>query len=419
MASPVVLEVNPFADAFVVGDGEEEDEEPPKVLVSEHTNANALNPILQQQAIQLMLDLFPDHTAADVEISHIHSSPQSLTVNISIFPSSPSPSLPWYTLSSFLPCSPRHRKRAGSSRYTLRIPHTSSVRALTYEVTTLSYLSHTLPYPIPKVVVYDSSTSNALDKSYILYERLPGRSLRSTWASLNAAQRASAARGIAGFIHDLGRLRSKCPGLVSVWNTVFDFKQDVVRVEEMPLSRSPTTTTGLPPLAAPMSTREFLLDLAKRQQASAVKMGIPAYEAIWTRIEGMIESLHSLGVIPDAEGFCLHHPNLTADNILIAVLDDRTVKITGFLSWDNALFGPKFLAMHVPQFMPSSGEGEAVVGVLAAFETVLGVEWCRMANRPELELARKLWGVLLKGMVGSGDVFAAEEILDEFEKVGA
>jgi len=47
----------------------------------------------------------------------------------------------------------------------------------------------------------------------------------------------------------------------------------------------------------------------------------------------------------------------------------------------------------------------------------MGEEWCSVACRPEMELARKLWAVLLNGVVSGGDVFAAEEVLDEFEKM--
>ena len=271
---------------------------------------------------------------------------------------------------------------------------------------------------MPKVVVYDSSPSNALDRPYILYERLPGHSLQSLWATLNTAQRQSAAREIAHFTRDLSQLRSRCPGVISIRNTVFDFKQDVVRVEQMPLSRrcSPITTSyaALPLLAGPMTTRELLLDLAACQRSNAGKMlaGAPVHEHVWTRMQGMIDTLHRRGLIPDSEAFSLLRTQLAADDVLVSVRDEGTVDVTGVLSWGGAVFGPTFLGKQVPGFLLGGG-----VGGLEAFEEVMGEEWCSVACRLEMELARRLWEVLLNGVVGGSDVFAAEEVLDEFEKV--
>ncbi|CAE7001371.1 APH domain containing protein [Pyrenophora teres f. teres] len=434
MSSPVILTGNPFADCFAqdipprhdsvfaIGDGEE-DEEPAVPLASDH--AHVLNPGLQRQAIQLMLDLFPGHTATDIEVTHMHSTPNNLTVHINLFP--PSPPLPWYTLTTLLSCLPTHHRRhlTRPTRYTLRIPSTTTPStALTYEVTTLTYLSHALPHPIPKVTVYDSSTSNALGTPYILYERLPGASLRALWGTLNAAQRQSAARGIASLLCDLQKLRNKCADVVSLRNTVFDFKQDVVRVDEVPLSWSHSSATGgaLPPLAEAMSTRELLHDLVKRQRVNAET---PGSEAVWTRVDAMIEALFERGgVIPDSEPFFLQRLGLEADHVLISVVNDATVKITGVLSWGDVLFGPKFLGAQVPQFLLAGGEGEDwkayrgdLVGVLAAFEVVMGEEWCQVAYRPETVLAQKLWAVLLNGVVSGHDIFSTEDMLDEFEKI--
>ncbi|KAK1918491.1 hypothetical protein P3342_001409 [Pyrenophora teres f. teres] len=352
MSSPVILTGNPFADCFAqdipprhdsvfaIGDGEE-DEEPAVPLASDH--AHVLNPGLQRQAIQLMLDLFPGHTATDIEVTHMHSTPNNLTVHINLFP--PSPPLPWYTLTTLLSCLPTHHRRhlTRPTRYTLRIPSTTTPStALTYEVTTLTYLSHALPHPIPKVTVYDSSTSNALGTPYILYERLPGASLRALWGTLNAAQRQSAARGIASLLCDLQKLRNKCAGVVSLRNTVFDFKQDVVRVDEVPLSWSHSSATGgaLPPLAEAMSTRELLHDLVKRQRVNAET---PGSEAVWTRVDAMIEALFERGgVIPDSEPFFLQRLGLEADHVLISVVNDATVKITGFFLGGTYCSGPSF-----------------------------------------------------------------------------
>ncbi|KAI0579724.1 APH domain-containing protein [Pyrenophora tritici-repentis] len=435
MSSPVILAENPFSDryaldtsprhesVFAIGDGEE-DEEPAAPPASEH--AQVPNPTLQRQAIQLMLDLFPGHTATDIKVTQMHSNPHNLTIHINLFP--PSPPAPWYTLTTLISCLPihHHRRLTRPTRYTLRIPSTTTPStALTYEVTTLTYLSHAFPQPVPKVTVYDSSTSNALSTPYILYERLPGSSLRANWDTLNAAQRQSAARGVASLFCDLQKLRNKCAGVVSPRNTVFDFKQDVVRLEKVPLSRSRSSAAmggALPSLADAMSTRELLHDLVKRQRNNTET---PGAEVVWTRVEAMIEALSERGVIPDSEPFFLQRSRLDADHILVSVVDDANVKITGVLSWGDVLFGPKFLGAQVPQFLLSGGGGEIwkaygeeLVGVLAAFEGGMGEEWCKMAYRTETVLAWKLWAVLLKGLVGGCDVFAAEEMLDEFENLG-
>lgn len=277
---------------------------------------------------------------------------------------------------------------------------------------------------MPKVIVYDSSTANAVSSTYILYEQLPGRSLHSIWGGLNAAQRESAAREVAGLLKGLAGLRNKCPGAVSVRNTVFDFKRDVVRVDEMSLLSEPTVggDGDVPALAGPMSTKELLLDLARHQRSNVGKVGaVPGCDGVWMRVEGMIHSLHEKGVVKGSDPFSLHHPDLSADNVLLSVINSHTVKLTGVLSWENALFAPKFLGMQVPQFLQTGCQGndsKGSVGVLTAFEEEMGKKWCRVAYQPEMGLARKLWELLVNGMNSSSHVFAAEEVLDKFEKMG-
>ena len=71
---------------------------------------------------------------------------------------------------------------------------------------------------------------------------------------------------------------------------------------------------------------------------------------VWNDFRKIACSMHAHSFIPDAKPFYLCHMDLMARNILVEIVDDFTVNITGLLDWDAdyACFCPKFVAYHAP-----------------------------------------------------------------------
>jgi hypothetical protein len=425
---------SPAADAvFHIGDGEDRDGGA-SIVSGTSTIELEQEPYetYQHKASQLILDLFPGYCAEDMQIERIEGGGNNRVLGVTL--QKFKPKHPWYSARSILktlqPClTGRRPKRPNQpKRFILRIPR-SPTQSMHQQVATLAYLNHTqFPHPVPKVVVCDSTAENALGQAYMLQERLSGQPLSSLYSTLNHAQRLSAIRSTSRIILDLAKVKNRCPGIVSARNTTYDLKRNIVRLEPVPIPRSQHSRSS--ELATPMTTREFLLDLVSRQHTHAP---FPACTELWDRVNSMINTLHSLGHIPDSDAFHLHHGNLHPRNILVSVASPTEVRISGITDWDSALFAPKFLSSRAP-FFAWNGElggeeedGNALVEpsdkgereIKRYFEEVVGREFLEQAYRAELVLLRRLWHILLRELKNGGDISVLEEVLGEFEGLHA
>jgi hypothetical protein len=64
-------------------------------------------------------------------------------------------------------------------------------------------------------------------------------------------------------------------------------------------------------------------------------------------------ALHRLGFIPDSEQFYFCHLDLYPRNMLVEIVDDCTLRLTGVLDWDAvyAHFCPRFTAFRAPMWI--------------------------------------------------------------------
>ncbi|RAR06503.1 hypothetical protein DDE82_003324 [Stemphylium lycopersici] len=394
----------------------------------------------QQKATQLVLDLFPGYCAEDVKIESMQGGGNNCVIGITLCKSPPKP--PWYSLrrirNTMQPCLTGRRSRETQptpKKFILRIP-SSPTQDMHHQVTTLAYLAHRISYPVPRVVVFDASEDNALGQAYMLQERLPGKPLTELWADLNQAQRLSATRAISNILLDLQTVKSRSPGIISTRNTTYDLRRDLVSTEPVPIPRSRHTSgpgrnqATNAHLSNPQTTKTFLLDLVARQRAHAAAANLPACDALWARVVHMIHRLHGLALIPDLEPFCLSHADLHPWNVLAVSTSEATVEVTGILNWDRALFAPAFVSMRAPFFLWDAGADggeealveptdEGPLEVKRAFESVVGEDFLTSAYCVELVLMRRLWHVLLAGFESGGDIWMAEEVLEEFGKLHA
>jgi hypothetical protein len=388
--------------------------------------------ILHDKAIQLMLSLFAGYNTEDVHVSHVEGGGYNRIIGITL--QKAEPKQPWYSLSNLRrimqPCLTGRKPKPNPNRpkhFILRMPR-SPTRAMPHQVTTLAYLGHKIAHPVPKVVVYDSSADNPLGQAYMLQERLPGQPLSDLWKTLNQAQKLSIVRQIARILLDLRKVKHECPGILSLKNTPFDIKRDLVRVEPVPVPLSQPASSAA--LSTSQTTRDFLLDLCARQRVHTEADGF-CLDRFWTRVARMIDTLHVLGFIPDTSSFHFSHEDFYPRNILANVISKNEVEITAILDWDHSLFAPKFLSTRAPFWLWSGAnvdqedersvfvepEETGLVELKRCFEVEVGEAFCKEAYMREFVLARGLWSVLLMGITCSHDLDVVEEVLDEFEEL--
>ncbi|USP76896.1 hypothetical protein yc1106_04170 [Curvularia clavata] len=384
--------------------------------------------ILKKNIAEAILDGFPDFDPEDMEIERIEGGAYNHIVGITL--RKVPPKFHWYTFKGMRnimkPCfGSRKEPEIKPKHLILRVPRFGT-QDIYHQVTTLNYLKHRLAYPVPGVVVIDSTPHNSLGNAYMLQERLPGQPLGELWVTLNYPQRLSSMRAISKLLLELRKVRNKCPGIISIRNTTYDLKHDLVRTEPIPIPSSSRTavTANLP---GPQTTKAFLLDLCSRQSAYASAANLRTGEDLWPRITKMIHTLHKLDLIPDSDPFHLYHSDMLPRNLLMEVTSDTEVRITGILDWDSALFAPSFMSTRAPSFAWSEGEDEkdALVEpqdevlrkLKKVFEGVVGETFLKSAYSVELMLARRLWGVLIKGFACGDDAWMAEDVLNEFERM--
>ena len=390
----------------------------------------------KHKAAQLILDLFPDYCARDVKVERMQDGESNRFVSITLCKTPPK--APWYTTQVILellqPClTGRLTRQNKRKRLVLRIPHNPD-QYMHHQAVMLAYLGLKLEHPVPKIVVFDATADNALGRSYMLQKRLPGQRLDALWPTLNQAQRLSAVRAISAVLLDIRKIRNKCPGLIGIRNTTYDLKNDFVTTEPIPIPRIKHTTgqvTFNVARSGPQSTKDFLLDLCARQRAYSTPTKQPGGKEVWVRIVKVIETLHESGLIPDSSPFHFYHGDFNVRNLLASVTTESEIAITGIVGWDFARFAPAFMSTRAPFFLWSGNmgsEGEegdtlaepedaALLEAKRTFEGVVDEGFLKEAYSPPLILARRLWQFLVSGFTNGADIFLAEEIVEEFERL--
>jgi len=425
---------------FVISDDEDIEEHPQKdvPLPPEVKCGPEDEPFetIQQKASQLILDLFPGYCARDVKIERMQDGESNRFLNVTLC--KVPPKAPWYTTQRIYellqPClTGRPTRQNKRKRLVLRIPHNPD-QCMHHQSVILAYLGLKLENPVPKIVTFDPTAHNALGRFYMLQKRLPGQRLDVLWPTLNQAQRLSAVRAISNVLLDVRKIRNKCPGLIGIRNTTYDLKNDFVSTEPIPVPRIKHTTgqvTFNVARSEPQRAKDFLLDLCARQRAHATVAKQPGGKELWVRIAKVVETLHESGLIPDSSPFHFYHGDFHARNLLASVTSESELAITGIVGWDFALFAPAFMSTRAPFFlwsgnMGSEGEkGDALaepesaelLEVKRAFESVVGEGFLKEAYSPALILARRLWRFLVNGFTNGAEIFLAEDVVEEFERL--
>jgi len=257
----------------------------------------------------------------------------------------------------------------------------------------------------------------------MLLERLPGQTLEALWPTLNQEQRKSAVKCITEVLRDLQKITNKTAGILSARNTNYDIKQNLLRVEPIPISAANVSMNT--PLAKPQTTRALLLELCQRQQDDTRSRGLQGYDHVWDGFVKITGDLFSLGLIPDKDPFHFYHADLQSRNLLFTIQSPAVVRLTGILDWDSAIFAPKFMSTRAPFFLWSKDDADdneednallepehaEKAELKRTFEQEVGEAFCKESYRKEYVLARRMWYFMGNGLGNDGDVPLAEKVL--------
>jgi len=303
-------------------------------------------------------------------------------------------------------------KRQGTaSSYILRIPRYAFLSDVQYEVTILKFASRHINHKVPKVIQFDTSDRNPLGRTWMLQERLPGRPLCNLYGFLNIEQKQSAVRCVSALLLDIFNITSKYAGIISKKNTDYDFVHEVkVNQILVPWDLEGGVPDANP--AVPQTTRDFLLSLCRRQYDVHRSDNNHEYNSVWNGFETVIDKMSMRGFLPVEDSFHFCHGDFQPRNILVEIVDDSSIRITGIIDWDRACFGPKFVATTSPYFFWAHHDSredeeeqalyvptmESKATLKRIYEESVGSEFLRASYDPVYVLARKMYQILRSGI---------------------
>lgn len=315
------------------------------------------------------------------------------------------------------------------SRYVLRTPRVDEDSIECY-LGAQNYVKNIGNIPVPDVVAFDATTENVLRRPYMVQNRLPGMNLANVYPALNHPQQCLVATRLG-----------------EIYRQMLSRKEPVAGRPCLPSNAATEASAHSGPTTRPFFKKQsdFL--------PSEHWVRLPAFELIRSTFQAckasnpetwvdsrymdkfirMTESLKANGWF-NKVGVSLCHLDLHPRNIFVdPKCRDLDQILTGIISWDDAIFGPSFMACAPPQWIwawlhneeedertandtPSTPEGRELKSL---FEKAAGPEYLRFAYAPAYRLARRLVRFALETITSEKDMDEADAMVREWEETVA
>ncbi|KAI0881356.1 uncharacterized protein GGS22DRAFT_192446 [Annulohypoxylon maeteangense] len=242
----------------------------------------------------------------------------------------------------------------------IRIPKSKEVAQ--NSVAVLNYLKKTTSFPVPRVIVYNPTTNNAIGYPYVVTTRIQGISLsEAIKRGINHEQMLCIAKELGCFYKGMISIKSKHAGLI-------------LSSEDGPLS---DTFARILPLGAHEGEpiKEYDSSYGKTSSGPFVVHDPPnlrcaeimhrsilscrwrdsdedqGYErSFWKKIAAIYGEMDTGGLF-SGNDICLTHATLCASNIMVDNINSTISTVTGIVGWNKTLFLPRFLAAEPPMFL--------------------------------------------------------------------
>ena len=327
----------------------------------------------------------------------------------------------------------------GPRNFVLRIPRPlmADFGYIEREVAILRYVRQNSTLPVADVISFDPTINNPLKSGYVVQTRLPGTSLDSIWDELNQEQRCKVAREIGKTILALQAVTNPTPGIIE--SSSADNGSQKFRVRPFDIkspyddnwkAKIPTCAPNEENPTAIQTPEEwfgaqFGRWLAHELLENPAQILYWDYQYQFVQVTKQMDSLEILG-----DGYnCLCHFDFAARNIMVQILADGSLTMSGILDWDSAAFAPKFVSCAPPFWLwteqkyydaeegemsskPSTPEQEEIK---EAFDDVVGFDYTWLAYKPEYRLARELFYFARHGLQDGEAQKKAVRLLKEWE----
>ncbi|KAF6218204.1 hypothetical protein HO133_006165 [Letharia lupina] len=304
------------------------------------------------------------------------------------------------------------------------------------EVAILRYVRQNTTLPVADVISFDATANNPLESGYVVQSRLPGVSLHAIWDELTHEQRCTVAQEVGKIILALQDVDNSTPGVVEASPAddgaqnfsvrPFDIKSpyDVDWKTKIP-DHIPDEETE-PATQTPLNWfgTQFGRWLAHELLDNPAQILYWDYQYQFVQVT---KQMDSIGILGDGQN-CLCHFDLAARNVMVQVLPNGALTVSGMVDWDSAAFAPKFVSCAPPSWLwtdqkyydaeesetsstPSTPEQQELKEV---FDDVVGFDWTWLAYRPEYRLARELFHFAQHGLPDSEAAKKAKRFLKEW-----
>lgn len=351
----------------------------------------------------------------------------------------------------------------------LRIPREEESRP-EHQVATLNLIRSRISIPVATVLATDFTSDNAVGKPYVLQQRIPGQDLESVWNDLSHLQRRIVAEEVGRIVRILLSIESSQAGIVQASLRGSELCSESPNIAPWTLEGEILDESDSNNTLPGKATQQQIQSHGEIAEGSEPNSAIPkgytgtleffgSYFGRWRRIslaesDGEIDEqvllydqlLTVAREMNDLELFkpdmnCLCHLDLHPRNIMVQLESDISLKVTGILDWDEAIFAPKFVNCQPPGWLwgydkdthvneddllpwpyelegannqPATLEQQELKRI---FEENAGPEYPRLAYDAPSRLIRGMFRLATLGLTANWHVTATEKIIREWKEI--
>ncbi|KAH7357350.1 hypothetical protein BKA66DRAFT_574511 [Pyrenochaeta sp. MPI-SDFR-AT-0127] len=317
----------------------------------------------------------------------------------------------------------------------LRSPKFWKEWGMPYDVRVLAFARAHLGSIVPQIIRWNIDANNMLSQPYMIQERLPGQNLDKIWKTLTLAQKKSALHIVVDITKKLQTITSNTPGVLVPTDDPQCISSDASTQLCTFKVGHPSTMTWTKEWSTPatqQTTLEFLQEQADRWHDYEGHVD-PIILPYWRAFRKLSQKLQEMGLLRDDDMFYFCHLDLYPRNLLVEIVDESTLKLTGLIDWDAAYahFCPRFVAYRAPFWLWQEDGVDEWDEMLAMteptnpdlaqlkrlFEQLADDRWKQYAFSPEYALARRMFKYLRDGMFSNDSYDDVENIIEEWQKL--
>ncbi|KAI1853185.1 hypothetical protein JX266_001891 [Neoarthrinium moseri] len=343
-----------------------------------------------------------------------------------------------------------------------RVPHTR--HCLCKEALTLREVDHQIKanelqtLKAPRVFDWSCGSDNGFGWPYMIVERVRGTALIDVWGSYNDEQRIGIAAQLGQAHYEMLTIKSHATGKFDANNdcqnpsfrlTPHGSSAEYLKNHILQYGCSPRMSSRIQQCEKndhlPRSVADTMLDSFEWSICYEECTGRTVLHGknTWLKFQRMVKEMEFIGLFSgdgyENGAFNVWHRDLFPRNIMVDTDEAGVPVLTGFIDWDDSIYGPDFAACPAPKwmwrdcYMAISGDcsccgrieeesldemkqdahnsrGKAIKD---AFDSNAGPSWQRLAYLPEYAIARKLFGIASRRWISDCRTRESEKAVGE------